>query len=593
MLASEQASNAQTPPLSTPNDAEGERQQVQRSLQTAMAGLAEDLRLPIVLHYVEGLNQNEVGRIIGVSQSQVARRIAKGLAFMRKELADGGVVWSAALIPQTLHLLSAEQAPATLQQALRLLPSRSFATNGSAAESLHGGFVSAWLKFGGAAVLIVAAAAGGLWAVWPLPSTDSETGSVLTPEKNAEVPPALWFFDFNHGKPTELRYIEGNWEHRPNGGTDDSGALWAISDKKPAVFALPENCPANVIVSFELICRNTGRTGLDWTWALEPVGRPEIVTPGRCLRLSAASLFFDGRRHRVNAHFSLDTGLILASISDQPIYLKQYDLRTIQAIESFAPAFIANDVIIDNLTVRAATAADETELKELWTNVENFELETYDYFDGVNSFLQNLGGESIYIAEDVHRNELVGGKPEKDIPEEFNFARGFKPTRNGNAETFCFWPNLAPESHLLRLDYFPENAKAASSSAITCHFLADKYSMANAKKADENFRLRGSPLKSLALHAADSVVALKVGQWHELEFYLTKDLVVCLANGRPWFVAKDPRAIERPEGIALFFGGHCRMDNLRGREFNRKDAARFEVLKKNLLTPAGESPPTK
>jgi RNA polymerase sigma-70 factor (ECF subfamily) len=574
-----------------------EEAETSKVLNEALLSLREEIRMPVALQFVEGMRQEEIAKILGVSQRMVQKRVALGLDLLRKRLAKNGITAGAAALPMLFANATPTIAPATLVEFLKQLASdpSAFAPAAAVSQSVRAAsFWSSHKTFFSLLAFVLCATAGGLYAFWPATTKKEKSAKLTVPEMAQTDQNVLWHFDFNHGKPTELRYIEGNWEHRPTGGTDDSGALWALpgENDQPAVFALPENCPPNVIVSYDLIRGEYERCSHNWTWALEPVGRPEKFAPDRRFKLSAENVLTDGRRHHVNVHFSLNTGLIFVSVSDKPLYLQLYNRRTIEAIKHFAPAFVVGEgLIIDNLSVRFATTIDETRLEALWTKVQNFDVETYDYFCGITSS-DSYVGYSVHIREQSHEVFTLGGKPEKDLPAQFNFARGFKPTRSGNFETLCFWPNSAPESHLLRFDYFPENAKAAESAGLFCYYLADKHSEANAKIADENFRSRGSPLKSLALHAADAISSLEVGQWHELEFYLTKDLVVCLANGRPWFAAKDPRAIAQPEGIALFFGGHCRLDNLRGREFNPKDEARLAALKKNI-SPSGGNPQKK
>jgi RNA polymerase sigma-70 factor (ECF subfamily) len=56
------------------------------SLQRALLSLEEDLRLPIVLHYMEGATEKTIGECLSISQQCVHQRIAKGLALLRKRL---------------------------------------------------------------------------------------------------------------------------------------------------------------------------------------------------------------------------------------------------------------------------------------------------------------------------------------------------------------------------------------------------------------------------------------------------------------------------------------------------------------------------
>ena len=61
------------------------------ALDEELAGLPERLRVPLVLHYLEGKTQDEVARILGCSRSVALRRLAKGEAILRKRLERRGL----------------------------------------------------------------------------------------------------------------------------------------------------------------------------------------------------------------------------------------------------------------------------------------------------------------------------------------------------------------------------------------------------------------------------------------------------------------------------------------------------------------------
>lgn len=69
-------------------------------INAAVSALKKELRLPIMLHYLEGLPQSEVGKIMGVSQVCVSHRLKQGLALLRKSLEKQGAALPAAgLLP--------------------------------------------------------------------------------------------------------------------------------------------------------------------------------------------------------------------------------------------------------------------------------------------------------------------------------------------------------------------------------------------------------------------------------------------------------------------------------------------------------------
>lgn len=60
-------------------------------LNEVFQAMAEETRLPIVMQYFEGCSQVEIGALLGVSQSQVSRRISAGLGYLRKHLERRGI----------------------------------------------------------------------------------------------------------------------------------------------------------------------------------------------------------------------------------------------------------------------------------------------------------------------------------------------------------------------------------------------------------------------------------------------------------------------------------------------------------------------
>ncbi len=84
----------------------------------ALADLPEELRLPLVLHYLQGKGQGEVAQELAISQSTVSRRLETGVDELRKKLQKTGIVTSVALLASLLSANGATAAPATLLAAL-------------------------------------------------------------------------------------------------------------------------------------------------------------------------------------------------------------------------------------------------------------------------------------------------------------------------------------------------------------------------------------------------------------------------------------------------------------------------------------------
>lgn len=80
----------------------------------ALAELPEELRAPLVLHYLEAKSQVQVAQELGVNQSTVSRRIEKGTEQLQARLKKLGVVASAAVLAGLLSENAAMAAPSTL-----------------------------------------------------------------------------------------------------------------------------------------------------------------------------------------------------------------------------------------------------------------------------------------------------------------------------------------------------------------------------------------------------------------------------------------------------------------------------------------------
>jgi len=98
----------------------------------AVEELSEELRLPVILHFLQGHTQTEVADELGVNQSTISRRIEKGVEELRAKLAEAGVVVSAAVLPGLLLDHAVIAAPASLLAALGKLALSGFTGGGIA-----------------------------------------------------------------------------------------------------------------------------------------------------------------------------------------------------------------------------------------------------------------------------------------------------------------------------------------------------------------------------------------------------------------------------------------------------------------------------
>jgi len=84
----------------------------------ALAALPEELRAPVLLHFLEGRTQSEVAAALGINQSTVSRRLEKGLEALRGQLKRSGVLVSLAALGVLLSEHAAVAAPPTLISSL-------------------------------------------------------------------------------------------------------------------------------------------------------------------------------------------------------------------------------------------------------------------------------------------------------------------------------------------------------------------------------------------------------------------------------------------------------------------------------------------
>jgi len=67
-------------------------------IDDAIAGLPDELRVPLVLHYLQQKTQAEVAAECGVEQSTISRRLSHGIEAVRERLREGGVLLSGTVL---------------------------------------------------------------------------------------------------------------------------------------------------------------------------------------------------------------------------------------------------------------------------------------------------------------------------------------------------------------------------------------------------------------------------------------------------------------------------------------------------------------
>ena len=108
----------------------------------AVAELPEEVRVPVILHFLEGKSQTEIAQELDINQSTVSRRIEKGLSELREKLRQAGGVASVAVLGTLLSEHAAAAAPAALLTSLGKMAmsgvGQSATAAGAAAEASAG-----------------------------------------------------------------------------------------------------------------------------------------------------------------------------------------------------------------------------------------------------------------------------------------------------------------------------------------------------------------------------------------------------------------------------------------------------------------------
>lgn len=220
------------------------------ALQRALGTLSDELRVPIVLHYLEGLQQGEIGALTGVSASQISRRIARGLDLLRKRMADAGMALPAAALPAMLKSQDLLPLPGTLAQALAGLKPGKLALEAAQEASRRVPVAvkpaGAWLAWGAAGLLAIAAAGYGMqYRAAPRP-----LGAPVASQKAAaaESKPAIarTYFKAEWSCTTlesvkDLAVTRGSWSFVPDEGKQGLGLMETGAGVTKLVLKVPRS----------------------------------------------------------------------------------------------------------------------------------------------------------------------------------------------------------------------------------------------------------------------------------------------------------------------------------------------------------------
>lgn len=244
-----------------PNDRPAVDGELRKVLTQALAEISDELRLPIILHYVEGMSQEEIGALSGVSQPTISKRLQKGLGMLRAKLADMGVAVTALSLPEYLRVADCLRAPPTMHAALENLVRKALAQPPASMRMAAGSGGTAW-KAACFVVLLSVAGLGGylaLSAPVPQPAAAAPVASAPVPAP-VLVPAAAPVVAANNGLPRVWRFetpeamnafeVQLNpWHWEPAAKTSPAGVTVAANTLARIPFVAPRQ-PFKVTLRF-------------------------------------------------------------------------------------------------------------------------------------------------------------------------------------------------------------------------------------------------------------------------------------------------------------------------------------------------------
>ena len=140
---------------------------LRRTVRGAVDALDDRYRLPVLLHYYEGLSTREAAEALGITQTAVTTRLSRAVARLRHQMKPAGATLSLSALIPLLTDEAAGAAPAGLVTRLETLAASAVPAAGILGlAGLGGGTVGAKVA---AAAVVVAVSLGGIGALHRLP----------------------------------------------------------------------------------------------------------------------------------------------------------------------------------------------------------------------------------------------------------------------------------------------------------------------------------------------------------------------------------------------------------------------------------------
>ena len=87
-------------------------------IDQAIERLPDELRLPLILHYLQDFSQEEVARTLNISRQTIARRLRLGIERIRKQIAKKHIVAAVGVLTVLLRENAVEASPSSLHISL-------------------------------------------------------------------------------------------------------------------------------------------------------------------------------------------------------------------------------------------------------------------------------------------------------------------------------------------------------------------------------------------------------------------------------------------------------------------------------------------
>lgn len=507
-------------------DSTATRDELRHSLERSLDAIEEQWRTPVVLHFIEGMQQKDVASLLGVSQQMVSKRIEKGLSMLRVHLAQAGFTCTAPVLAgilgsEQLLLPPAGMETRVLEGALRQ------AARTAARESARATALKSSL---GAKLLGLGALAAGIAAVAVYSLQPPEAAGLASPEGPAApaVPDEMAHWDFNAGIPKDFLHRGGPWEWVSSGSVNGSGTLRA--GREEVAFSLPDTKqPESVlrmVVRFndEFEFRSIGLTP---RWM---VSSKALVA--RYYR-PVESVGINNKPVVLEAYASVDNRYLGYAIDGEPcleIYF-QYLQEAVGQDMGFNVMFTCGE--IDDMSVRPAGPEDAARWKKWQTEriryaiYKDFETRQFWKFGASRVCTR---GDILFAPEKGYQgtgaHHMVGGK--------------------GNPVILGSPCAVGPGVQIFRLRWRQANDQPLQVSKIQA-FTEPHNGLDDVAKVPRFSRTPlVSPLKlpEEPVFESEDRTPLAAGQWHDIAFLAGSEGVIGIADGRIISFWNDPRKLQ-------------------------------------------------